>query len=120
MTLRSAAGRRRARPVDRRKALRARLDALGAGEASPAELEAVLREALGLYLGCPAGAVERSRLDAIEGELGAEVLRVYGELEEVRYGGAVAGASLTASLTEWVRAIAKKLLKKRRRVHCMS
>jgi hypothetical protein len=88
---------------DRRKLLRARLKtAKDAGE-----LEGVLREALGIALGCPAGAVDRARIEAgLEDALKEEALAIYGDLEEARYGGGAIDEGLAARVI----ALANKLL----------
>jgi len=108
--LRDVAANRRESPVDRRKALKARLASLKPGGADPGELESVFREALGILIGCPAGAVDRERIGALDaetyGDLGGESLLLYGELEEVRYG----GGDVSGALAERVLALARKLL----------
>lgn len=64
-----------------------------------AALDALFREAASLRLGCPPGAIDRTRLAS----LGASAVELYGALESARYGG---GAS--SGLADRVRAFVEQ------------
>lgn len=103
--LRDATARRRDAAPDRRRALRARIEGVDRGDLGA--LEGLLREAIGLALGCPAGAVERSSLEGLPEGIRAEAEAVYGALEEARYGGGGVDAELARRVLELARKLAE-------------